>query len=338
MEPRPKHIRAPELFGDFWFNSDPVSVRAHEGTVLLIDFWDYTSIHSIRTLPYVRDWFRKYDPLGMKVIGVHTPEFKFARNPEHVQKAIKRFGIGYPVVTDNDGIMWNAYGVRAWPTKFLIDKDGFIRYEHQGEGSYEQFERALQSLLAEAGVRNGLPDLTLPVRETDEPGAVSFRATSDVYLGYLRGTIGNLEGYGAESTVEYVDHGLHLPGRFYAHGKWIMERESIRFCGSEGEEGCLSVTYQGIEANVVLEVASGRAAEVIVEQDDLPLNAENRGEDVQLVGGRSVIDVDTPRMYNLVKNKEFGEHDLRIRLNTPGVSAYSFSFATSVISDLVPRS
>jgi hypothetical protein len=338
MEQRPKHFRAPELYGDFWFNSEPISIRAHEGSVILIDFWDFTSIHSLRTLPYVKDWFRKYEEFGVKVIGVHTPEFKFGRNPENVQKAIKRFAISYPVVTDNDGLMWNAYGVRGWPTKCLVDRDGFIRYEHQGEGSYEQFERALQSLLAEAGVRSGLPDLTIPVRETDEPGAVSFRATTDVYLGYIRGTIGNVEGYGAESTVDYIDRGFHLPGRFYAKGKWIIERECIRYAGDAGEEGHLSIIYQGIEANIVLDIEGGKSAELVIEQDGLPLSAENKGDDIRLEGTQSRLLVDTPRLYQLVKNKEFGEHSLKIIASQSAFSAYSFSFVTSVIPDLVPRS
>ncbi len=336
MEMKPRNVRVPELYGDFWFNGEPISLRAHQGKVILLDFWDYASLSCLRTLPYLKTWHQKYSEFGMLVIGVHTPEFKFGKNPEHVERATRKHGIEYPVVTDNEGFLWGAFGTRSRPTMYLIDRDGFIRYQHEGEGSYDQFERAIQSLLAESGIRGALPDLTGALRETDELGVACHKASMDIHAGYLKGAIGNIEGSNPESTVDYEDHGFYLLGRFYVDGKWMMEREFVRFNGSAEEEGYLSVMYQAAEVAAVLNLEKGSACKIVIEQDGLPLTDDNRGDDVELKDSLSIIFVDTPRLYNIVKNKEFGEHTLKITTTSPHLSVYAFSFVTSAIHDVVP--
>ena len=336
MELLPKHIHAAELYGDFWYNSDPVSLRALRGYVVLLDFWDYTSVYCARTLPYVQEWHRKYREFGLVVIGVHTPRFQFGKKPEEVEQAIRERGIEYPVVMDNEALIWTAYASRDWPTKFLIDKDGFIRYRHQGEGAYEQLERAIQMLLSEAGVRGELPELTEPFRDTDRSGAVCFRQTSEIQLGYLRGTIGNVEGFSPESTVGYTDPGVYLPERFYVHGSWRNQRECLQFQGNE--EGYVTFRYEALEVNAVLSAAENERSEFIVEQDDMMLNEENKGDDILLTAqGTSVLTVTRPRMYSIIKNKEFGSHLVRLRTTSSQVSVYSFSFITSAIPELITK-
>lgn len=334
MEPSPKHIHAPELYGDFWYNSEPVSIRALRGYVVLVDFWDYTSVYCARTLPYVKEWYRKYQEFGLVVIGVHTPEFQFGKKPAHVERAIREAGIDYPVVMDNEAIIWSAFANRDWPTKYLIDKDGFIRYMHQGEGGYEQFERAIQALLSEAGVRGELPQLTEPLRDTDRPSTVCFRPTNEMYLGYLRGTIGNVEGYSPESTVEYTDPGLYLPGRCYAQGRWKNDRECIQFNGDE--EGYVTFLYDALEVNGVISAEGGKQSKFIVEQDGKMLNEVNKGDDIFLTAeGTSVLWVTRPRMYNIIKNREFGSHLVKLRTTSPMLSVYAFSFVTCAIPELI---
>ena len=123
MDALQKQFRVPEIYGDFWFNSDPIPLGALRGYVILIDFWDYTNQHCLRTLPYLQEWHRRYADKGLVTIGVHTPEFPFARDPINVREAIEKLSIRFPVVMDNDYIIWGAFRNRKWPTKYLIDKD-----------------------------------------------------------------------------------------------------------------------------------------------------------------------------------------------------------------------
>jgi len=329
-------IRAPELFGDFWFNSEPISVRAMRGSVLLIDFWDYGSVACMRTQPYLKEWQRLYRDFELLVLGVHTPEFKFGRNPEHVQKAIQRAALDFPVVMDNDGLIWASYGCRLWPTKYLVDKDGFLRFSHTGEGSYEQFERAIQMLLVDTGYHGLLPELMEPLRATDYAGAICFRPTPEIRLGYLRGTIGNPEGHGPESTIEYADQGLHLLGRVYLKGKWYNEREFMRFDGSRDEKGHVSLGYEAVEVNSILDTVGKSPCKVLAYQDGKPLGKENAGLDVSFNSkGESLIVVNGPRTFNIVSNREFGQHELELVATNPGFALYTFSFVTGVIPELI---
>jgi thiol-disulfide isomerase/thioredoxin len=338
MELQAKYIHAPQVYGDCWFNTEPIFLRDLQGEcVVLLDFWDYSSINCIRSIPYLKEWHRKYAEFGLVIVGVHTPEFKFARNPEAIQRALQNLGIEYPVVTDNDAVVWNAYGIRFWPTRVLVDVDGFIRFVQHGEGGYQELERAIQQLLVEAGYRGELPDLTKPMRDTDEPGVTVYQATGEIHLGYLRGTIGNPEGFSPESTVNYVDPGIHLPERFYANGKWLSEKDFMCYNGLPGEQGFITFQYGAREVNAVINSRSGKKAEVIVYQDDKPLNEQNAGLDVTLLGDlRSVVHVDSPRMYRLVKNPEFQHHTLKLEVSENGIEFYTFSFVSAVIPVDIP--
>ena len=336
MESYQKTFRAPELFGDFWLNSDPVSVREIRGNVLLVDFWDYSSVHCIRALPYVKEWQRKYRDYGLVVVGVHTPEFAFGQDEHNVRKAVQDLDIPYPIVGDSEARIWSSFGSRTWPTKFLVDKDGFIRAMHQGEGSYDQFERSIQFMVTEAGMRGELPDLTTPVRDTDVPGAVCYRTTAEVRTGYLRGALGNTEGYTPESTLEYVDQGIYLPGRFYLNGKWTSERESVRFVGGSKESGTASVRYEASEVNAVLGHEHGKKCKVLVQQDGKWLGKSNRGSDVAVgKDGSTYVTVDRFRMFNIIKNSQFGEHAVRLFTNVADVRLFSFTFVGSIIPEVM---
>ena len=330
------NIRAPELFGNHWLNSDPVMLRDLRGSVILVDFWDYSSVNSLRTQHYIKGWFSRYKEFDLAVIGVHTPQFTFGRDIENVSKAIERLGIDYPVVTDNDAIIWTAYSNRIWPTRYLIDRDGFLRFAHPGEGYYDQFERALQSLLSEAGYHGEFPDLMMPIRNTDYPGAVCYRSTPDIQMGWLRGMLGNPEGLGPESTVLYDDPGFHLNGRVYLKGKWFSEREGVRFDGDAGEEGNASMTYEAVEVNSVMNTASDEPSKVFAMQDKKPLTKENAGVDIRFeLDGTSYVLVDGPREFNLVCNRDFGEHEFMLIAREPGLELYTFNFVTGAIPELV---
>jgi thiol-disulfide isomerase/thioredoxin len=141
---------APEFSGiEQWHNSAPLTMQQLRGKVVLVDFWTYTCINCIRTLPHVTGWHRKYKDQGLVVVGVHTPEFPFERSAANVQKALKRFAIAYPVAQDNRYATWNAYANQYWPAIYLIDKGGRIVYTHFGEGDYDKTEATIRTLLAQ---------------------------------------------------------------------------------------------------------------------------------------------------------------------------------------------
>jgi len=243
MEMLPQQFRTPEIYGDFWFNSDPITLGAMRGYVILIDFWDHTSYKCLQTLPYLREWYSRYAEKGLILIGVHTPEFPFARDAMSVRKAIERLGIRYPVVMDNDYLVWGAFRNQQWPAKYLIDKHGFIRYVHAGEGSYQNFEHALQSLIAETGYHEEFPIVMEPIRESDRPGAISPKATPAILAGWQRGTIGNVEGLVPESTLHFEDPGFMSAADYICMGTGsAAEIISSSRNRKEGKARCSSST------------------------------------------------------------------------------------------------
>ena len=331
----PQTVRARELLGDFWFNSGPVPIAALRGQVVLLYFWDFSCAGCLRMLPYVAEWERRYAAFGLVTVGVHTPRFSFGKKPAHVQEAVAREGIRFPVVMDNEALIATQYECRVLPEILLVDKDGFIRYRNSGDGNAGAIEQALQALTYSAGVGTVLPMIMDPLRETDRSGAICFRATPELFAGYLRGSVGNVEGYAPESVLSYSDPGIYLDGRIYAEGDWRSERECLRLAGDSGREGHVLARYQGLDVQAVLEPEGEKKAEITVRQDNEFL-AANRGEDVRLdKRGRSYVVVDEPRLYNLVRNREYGEHLIRLSGGEHRFAIYGFAFATAVITELI---
>ena len=332
-EIQPQTTRAHELLGDFWFNSEPVIISALHGRVVLVHFWDYTCNRSLRSLSYVIEWYKRYQQYGVVIVGVHTPKFPFGKNPEFVQKAIERLRIPYPVVMDNEATIAARYDNREWPAVYLIDKHGFIRYKNSGEGQYAATERVLQALLYDAGIYDEMPMLMDPLRQEDRAGSVLYRPTPELFAGYVKGSIGNVEGYSPESVVEYADPDFYIDDRIYAVGSWLNDRNSLRH--EEGDSGRIILRYHAVEVNAVAK-QEGDTCEIVVTQDSEFLTRENKGDDVRIDGeGRSVVVISEPRMYNLVKNAAYGEHVLRLVTERDAFSLYSFAFVSSVIPELI---
>ena len=199
----PNYGPAPEFTGiSKWLNSDPLTMDSLKGKVVLIDFWTYTCINCIRTLPYVTSWYEKYKDKGLMVVGVHTPEFEFEKKTENVLNALKQYNITYPVAQDNDYSTWRAYNNRYWPAKYLIDIEGNIRYFHFGEGEYAETEENIQRLLTEAGQAADMPLTKL----LDQMPKTAI--TPETYLGLIRrtgyGDIWSLAGLWNEQD-EYIE-------------------------------------------------------------------------------------------------------------------------------------
>ncbi len=336
MEILQHQYRAPDIYGDAWINAEPVSISSLQGSVGLVEFWDYTSQGWQRGVPYLREWERRYRDAGLVVIGVHTPRFPFGRDPAAVRKAVDAFGLRYPVVMDNDYLAWGAYRATIWPTRYLIDKNGLIRYVQAGEGSYQNFEQAIQSLLHETGSLRDIPLLMEPVRDLDRPGVYAYKATPEILTGWQRGTIGNIEGFAPESTIRYSDPGVYVEGRIYLHGEWSTHRSHIRLSEAEGGTGSLTFRYHAREVNIVLEPEGEKHFQAIIRQDGKALDPTNSGEDVFSDGeGRSFLRVDEARLFRVVKNPEYGEHTLTLTSRSNGLSVYCISFVSGVIPELI---
>lgn len=325
-------VRAPEI-GRVWLNSTPLSFRHLRGRVVLVDFWDYTCVNCIRTLPYVQAWHERYKDKGLTVIGVHTPEFTFAQYESNVERGIREFGLTYPIVIDSDREIWKAFANRYWPTKYLLDKDGYLRYGHFGEGGYAECEQVIQELLSEIDPNIVLPTLMEPMREEDHMGAVCYRGSGELYLGHQRGRIGNEGGFKEDQIADYVFNGVAEENFFYANGRWASTAEY--FEAVEAGPHSLRLKYEAAAVNLVMASPHTASAQVVVLQDGKPQSRKQATRDTRFrpatsgVGEESYVVVDSARMYFLVDDHAFGEHELELQCST-GVAAFAFTFTSCV--------
>ncbi len=318
-------VRCPPLLSERWLNGGPVAVG--RGDVVLIDFWDYTCVNCLNTLPYLKEWDRRYRDLGLRVVGVHAPEFAFAREWGLVERAVRDLGITWPVAIDNDYRIWRAYANRYWPAKYLADGRGYLRYVHFGEGAYQETEAVIQHLVREAHPTVELPPLLPPLRPRDAPGAVCFRPTPELYLGYLRGVFGHQEAVREDQPAIYRAPARRALNAVYLDGPWTVRDEYAE----AGAGAAFSVWYQAAEVNLVLHPGEGqRTARALVELDGAPVPAGLRGEDLQVVDGVTAVSVDLPRMYRLIRGDSFEEHELLVRAQDAGVRAYALTFVSCV--------
>ena len=326
-------VRAPEI-GRIWLNSSPLSFRQLRGRAVLVDFWDYTCVNCIRTLPYVQAWHERYRDKGLTVIGVHTPEFTFAQYESNVERGIREFGLTYPVVIDSNREIWKAFANRYWPTKYLLDKDGYLRYGHFGEGGYGECEQIIRELLQEIDSEVALPPLMDPLREEDHAGAACYRASGELYLGHRRGRIGNEGGFKEDQVGDYRFTGQTEETFFYAGGRWASTAEYFE-AAEEGPHS-LKVKYEAVAVNLVMASPHAAAPDVVITQDGKPLTRQQATKDTRfraprIPGGdeESYISVESARMYSLVNNHGFGQHELEL-LCSAGVAAFAFTFTSCI--------
>ena len=306
---------APELAGTGrWFNSPPLSLKALRGRVVLIDFWTYTCINCLRTLPYIKAWDERYRSRGLTIVGVHTPEFAFEKVAGNVERAIGAEGLRYPVVQDNEFATWNAFANRGWPAKYLIDARGRVRYTHLGEGEYRETEAAIRTLLAEAGERR----LGTAARPRDKIETVGHLATPETYLGSARAQsfspVGPRDGthdYEAERPADLPQSVFSLGGR------WHVDEESARAV----RDATITARVVGTAVYLVLASEGDRPRKVRVLLDGRPISAANAGADVR----DATVTVRRQRLYSLVRLGSLQEHVLTLEL-APGVAGYAFTF------------
>lgn len=302
----PKLSRAPEFASKGpWHNSQPLTMAGLKGKVVLVDFWTYSCINCIRTLPYIQGYWEKYAKTGkFVVVGVHSPEFVFEQSEQNVKGAIKKYGLTYPVVQDNDFGTWNAFANRYWPAKYLIDADGYIRYEHFGEGNYGETDEAIASLLSELG--NSVPE-----GNVEEPSKGGFgRISPETYLGSRSWpALANAQGDPSSERVIYSEPRTLSLNQFALVGTWQLmdgERQILR-----SDTGEIRMAFQGGEINLVMGLSNGVS----------PGSAE------VLIDGKSVKSfvIDHDDLYALYKGPG-GQHTLQLKVRGQGIEAYAFTF------------
>jgi len=302
-------ILAPEIVpGGVWINSEPITSRDMRGKVILIDFWTYSCINCQRTLPYLRNWWQKYNKDGLIIIGVHSPEFVFEQSEKNLRQAIADFQITYPVVQDNKFETWRAFSNNYWPAKYIIDKDGYIRYSHFGEGKYDETEKVIQELLRESGA-------DIAVTQINNPAYRNFARTPETYLGYAR-----IENFASQEQIEKdalqkytFPQNLGVNEVAYA-GEWTVTKEF-----SNPKKGAkLQMNFNAKEVFLVMKTrGSGSRVKVLLDG-----KAQYFGSDA----GSGVVTINADRLYKIVNLDDPGAHVLELEFEDGETEIYAFTF------------
>jgi thiol-disulfide isomerase/thioredoxin len=310
-----------------YINTKPISLDDLKGKVVLVDFWTYSCINCIRTIPYLNEWYDKYSDKGLVIIGIHTPEFEFEKKAENVKSAVQKFGIKYPVLQDNDKETWNEYENRYWPRKYLVDDEGYIRYDHIGEGAYNETEKVIQALLTERASHLGIKNINLNVSQNFDSDSrlesqdVNFSKikSPELYFGYelARAPLGNIENFKPNQSVFYnlPENSEIKPNVIYLKGKWKNNPDHMEL---QSNNGSIILKYNSKSVNIV----AGAKGNFTVTQDgklitnDLSKDSSSNGKFM----------IDEQRLYNLVTNKEYGEHTIEIDVKGKGFQIYTFTF------------
>jgi thiol-disulfide isomerase/thioredoxin len=306
-----------------WLNSSPLSAADLQGKVVLVDFWTYTCINWLRTLPYVRTWAEKYRKHGVVVIGVHTPEFSFEHDLENVRRAAKDMKVEYPIAIDNDYAIWYAFDNHYWPALYLVDAQGHLRYHHFGEGAYELSEMMLQHLLTEAGMSGFDQELV----SVDAQGAEVAADWSDLrspenYIGYERTeNFSSPDGAVVDKPRVYAAPARLSLNHWSLAGEWTVEREATVLNEANGR---LTYRFHARDLNLVMgPAARGTSVRFRVRIDGQAPGAAH-GSDVDEQGNGMVTD---QRLYQLIRQpKPIADRQFEIEFLDAGVEAFAFTF------------
>jgi len=319
----PVEGNAPDLTGATqWLNSPALNLAALKGKVVLVDFWTYSCINCLRTIPYTRAWAEKYKDQGLVVIGVHAPEFAFEKNVDNVKAAIDSFKINYPVAIDNDYAIWRAFQNHYWPAHYFIDAQGRIRHHHFGEGEYGESERVIQQLLAESG-KTPAPGSLVSVNATGAEAAADMGdvQSPETYVGYSRAQNFVSPGGALKDESHVYSAGTPQLNQWGLAGDWTVNGESASLNAANG-----AIVYRFHARDLHLVLGPGAAAKPVhfkVTIDGMAPGA-NHGSDID-ADGQGVVTGE--RLYQLLRQSgTVGDHTFEIRFLDPGVQAYAFTF------------
>jgi thiol-disulfide isomerase/thioredoxin len=326
-------VHIPELVDGSWVNSEPIKIKELKNKVVLVDFWDYTCVNCIRTLPYLKVWHNRYKDKGLLIIGVHAPEFVFTGIKSNVEKGIEEFNIEYPVVMDNAYRIWTDFANKFWPAKYIADNKGYIRYAHFGEGNYIETELAIQLLLKEIDSNAQLPDPMKPVRDLDIPGIHCYRVSPELYFGYTRGRIGNSELVEKDKIQNFSKPLVDLPDTIFLEGKWLITSEyTVPVLEDLIGHAKIYLKYTSSEVNLVINPLKATGINAEIRQDGEYLTDKNKGKDIKInSNGSSFIQVNSPRMYNIINNMNVNTHELELSTDSNSFALYAFTFVSCVL-------
>jgi thiol-disulfide isomerase/thioredoxin len=310
-------LRMPKIAGATeWLNGDPIGRAELSGKVVLVDFWTYTCINWLRTVPYVRAWSQDYSDDGLVVIGIHTPEFSFEHEVDRVRQATTERRIDYPVAVDNEYAIWSAFDNNYWPALYFVDADGIIRDHHFGEGRYEQSERVIQRLL---GVDR--PLIVVEGLGVEAEADWDHLRTPETYLGFIRGERFSSTGgaaFGEERSYDFPER--LLVNHWALSGVWTIGRDAVWLHEAGGS---IAFRFDARDAHLVLASAKGAPIPFRVTVDgEAP--GESHGIDVDEGGNGLLCDA---RLYQLVRQRgDVRERTLQITFLEGGAEAYVFTF------------
>ena len=302
--------KAPELQGiKGYINTDGKEIKLADyigKKIILIDFWTYTCINCIRTLPYLKQWDEKYREDGLQIIGVHAPEFEFEKDYNNVKKAVEEHGLKYPTVLDNDHATWNAYDNHYWPAKYLIDKNGNIVYHHFGEGNYEEIEAKIQELLADLKNTTVKKPMSRPSEVEIVSGSIG---TPELYFGYnfRRANLGNQpKSMLPDKEYKFTITGDLLPNKPYLEGEWKNNADDFELVSDSGR---ILLSYKAKNVNIVAGSAAGSAIAVSVDWKEHKEIAVN-GFD----------------LYRVVEGNDYESRSLELNITGKGFKISTFTF------------
>jgi thiol-disulfide isomerase/thioredoxin len=315
--------RAPGFAGTVrWLNSPPLDNKALRGKVVLVNFWTYSCINSLRELPYMKVWATKYKDAGLVVIGVHTPEFSFERDNSNVEWAVRDYKVTYPVAVDTEYGVWRAFNNNYWPANYLIDGKGRIRFHYFGEGAYQETERVIQELLKENGaaVPNG-NDISVSVSQVEAPPSGEVQSP-ETYVGYGRAErFASHERFAEDARRVYNLPAMPALNQWGLGGAWNVSGERALL---QTQPGKIAFRFHSRDLHMVLGPSkSGQAIRFRVTLDGETPGAD-RGSDTSADGTGMIQE---PRLYQLIRQKgEVHDKTFTIEFLDPGVQAFSFTF------------
>jgi cytochrome c biogenesis protein CcdA/thiol-disulfide isomerase/thioredoxin len=321
--PLPVEGQMPSLAGATgWLNTPPLTRESLRGKVVVVDFWTYSCINCLRSLPYVRGWYDKYKDHGLVVIGVHAPEFAFEKEPANVARAVKELGVNYPVALDNDYAIWKGFENQYWPAHYFIDAKGNIRAHHFGEGDYAQSEDTIRQLLTEAGYHDLPGGHVRPGSQgAQAAGSGDPMRSPETYVGYARSAHFAGGQVAHDDAWTYHAPATLMSGQWSLDGRWTVHAENA---GLERAGGRIVYRFRGRDLHLVLGPgANGKPVRFRITLDGKP-PGQDHGMDVDADGYGTVTE---QRLYQLVRQKHGnGERLFEITFLDPGVRAYAFTF------------
>jgi cytochrome c biogenesis protein CcdA/thiol-disulfide isomerase/thioredoxin len=303
---------APQIAGiDTWINSAPLQLSALRGKVVLVDFWTYSCINCVRTLPHLKAWYKKYHHQGLVIIGVHAPEFEFEKNIDNVRDAVHRYGLDYPVALDNNYVTWRNFSNHYWPAQYLLNKQGDVVYEHFGEGDEDTIENNIRFLL---GI-----DKPMAAVVPSQKQWMSYE-TPETYLGYARANTSLSPSVSKDADADYHFSSTLISNAWALQGGWRVAADKIV---ATKANAALKIQFNARYVFIVMGSGTKKPISVSLRLNGKPVNADKA---TAVENGRLV--VNTYALYQILALPKFGSGILEITAAEPGLELYTFTFGS----------